>query len=71
MFATRGAAAGVDVDFFVLPDLPHAFQVYDCGITRAWAQAPVRVDGRAHRLSAAAHSRRRRAERTFAPIAPV
>jgi acetyl esterase/lipase len=36
--ATRGAAAGVDVDFFVLPDLPHAFQVYDCGITRAWAK---------------------------------
>jgi acetyl esterase/lipase len=34
--ATRAAAAGVDVDFFALPDLPHAFQVYDCGITRAW-----------------------------------
>jgi len=38
MLATRGAAAGVDVDFFVLPDLPHAFPVYDCGITRAWGQ---------------------------------
>jgi acetyl esterase/lipase len=37
-FATRAAAVGVDVDFFVLPELPHAFQVYDCGITRAWAR---------------------------------
>jgi acetyl esterase len=36
--ATRAAAAGVDVDFFVLPELPHAFQIFDCGITRAWAQ---------------------------------
>jgi acetyl esterase len=38
-FATRAAAAGVDVDFFVLPEMPHAFQVYDCGITRAWGKA--------------------------------
>jgi acetyl esterase len=37
-FATRASAAGVDVDFFVLPELPHAFQIFDCGITRAWAQ---------------------------------
>jgi acetyl esterase/lipase len=36
--ATRGAAAGVDIDFCVLPELPHAFQVYDCGITRDWAK---------------------------------
>jgi acetyl esterase/lipase len=38
ILATRGAAAGVDVDFCVLPELPHAFQVYDCGITRDWAK---------------------------------
>jgi acetyl esterase/lipase len=37
--ATRAAAVGVDVDLFVLPELPHAFQVFDCGITRAWAEA--------------------------------
>ena len=37
-FAGRAAAAEVDVDFFVLPELPHAFQVFDCGITRTWAQ---------------------------------
>ena len=34
MFATRAAAAGVDVDLLVLPDMPHAFQMFDCGITR-------------------------------------
>jgi acetyl esterase/lipase len=39
MFASRAAAAGVPVDLFVLPDLPHAFQVFDCGITRACAAA--------------------------------
>jgi acetyl esterase len=38
ILATRGTAAGVDVDFCVLPDLPHAFPVYDCGITRSWAR---------------------------------
>jgi acetyl esterase/lipase len=37
--ATRAAAVGVDVELFVLPELPHAFQVFDCGITRAWAAA--------------------------------
>ncbi len=37
--ATRAAAAGVDIELFVLPELPHAFQVFDCGITRAWAAA--------------------------------
>lgn len=37
--ATRAAAASVDVELFVLPELPHAFQVFDCGITRAWAAA--------------------------------
>jgi acetyl esterase/lipase len=38
-FATRAAAAGVAVDLFVLPELPHAYQVFDCGITRAWNAA--------------------------------
>lgn len=36
LFASRAAAAGVDVDLFVLPEMPHAFQMFDCGITRAW-----------------------------------
>jgi acetyl esterase/lipase len=38
-FATRAAAAGADVEFFVLPEMPHAFQVYDCAMTRAWGRA--------------------------------
>jgi acetyl esterase/lipase len=36
LFAARAAAAGVDVDLFVAPDLPHAFFAFDCGITRRW-----------------------------------
>jgi acetyl esterase/lipase len=36
MFATRAAAAGVEVELFVAPDLPHAFQAFDCGITKLW-----------------------------------
>jgi len=39
LFAARAAAAGVDVDLFVLPEMSHAFQMFDCGITRAWAAA--------------------------------
>ena len=39
LFATRAAAAGVEVDLFVLPEMPHAFQMFDCGITRAWTAA--------------------------------
>ncbi len=39
LFAARAAAAGVDVDLFVLPELTHAFQMFDCGMTRAWAAA--------------------------------
>jgi acetyl esterase/lipase len=38
-FATRASAAGVAVDLFVLPEMPHAYQIFDCGITRAWAAA--------------------------------
>jgi acetyl esterase/lipase len=36
LFATRAAAAGVDVDLFVAPDLPHGFIAFDCEITRRW-----------------------------------
>jgi acetyl esterase/lipase len=39
LFATRAAAAAVEVDLFVLPEMPHAFQMFDCGITRAWGAA--------------------------------
>ena len=39
IFATRAAAAGVEVDLFVLPEMSHAFQMFDCGITRAWSAA--------------------------------
>jgi acetyl esterase/lipase len=38
LFAARAAAAGVDVDLVVLPDLPHAFQAFSCGITKLWAE---------------------------------
>ncbi|HEX5095146.1 MAG TPA: alpha/beta hydrolase [Acidimicrobiia bacterium] len=37
LFATRAAAAGVDVELFVAPDMPHAFLAFDCGITKRWA----------------------------------
>jgi len=39
LFATRAAAAGVDVDLLVLPEMPHAFQMFDCGLTRLWSAA--------------------------------
>jgi acetyl esterase len=39
LFAARASAAGVDVDLFVLPEMSHAFQMFDCGITRAWTAA--------------------------------
>lgn len=38
LFASRASAAGVDVELFVAPELPHAFQIFDCGITKRWAQ---------------------------------
>jgi len=38
LFAARASAAEVDVELFVLPDLPHAFQMFDCGILRAWGR---------------------------------
>jgi len=37
LFASRAAAAGVDVELFVAPELPHAFMIFDCGITKLWA----------------------------------
>ena len=36
LLASRAAAAGVDVDLFVAPDMPHAFFAFDCGLTRRW-----------------------------------
>ena len=36
LVATRAAAAGVDVDLFVAPDMPHAFFAFDCALTRLW-----------------------------------
>jgi acetyl esterase/lipase len=39
VLAARWAAAGNDVDLFVLPDLPHSFEMYRCGIVQACATA--------------------------------
>ena len=36
----------MNVDLFVLPEMPHAFQMFDCEITRAWSAAHDRLDGR-------------------------
>ena len=38
LFAARATAAGVDVDLVVLPEMPHAFMLYSCGVTKAWAE---------------------------------
>jgi acetyl esterase/lipase len=35
-YAATRRHAGVDVDLFVAPDMPHAFFAFDCGITRQW-----------------------------------
>jgi acetyl esterase/lipase len=50
LFAARAAGAGVDVDLFVAPDMPHAFFAFDCGISRLWfehqaAWFDARLDG--------------------------
>jgi acetyl esterase/lipase len=37
--AARWAAAGNEMELFVLPDLPHAFEMYRCGIVDACAAA--------------------------------
>jgi acetyl esterase len=39
LFANRARAAGVEVDLLVLPEMPHAFMLYPCGITKSWAEA--------------------------------
>jgi acetyl esterase/lipase len=39
LFATRAFAAGVDVELFIGPELPHAFMMYPCTITKAWSEA--------------------------------
>ncbi len=36
--AARADAAGVDVELVVLPEMPHAFMLYACGITKAWSE---------------------------------
>jgi acetyl esterase/lipase len=38
LFASRAAAAGVETELLVLPELPHAFMLYSCGITKYWAR---------------------------------
>jgi acetyl esterase/lipase len=38
LFATRAAAAGVDVDLHVLPEMPHAFQAFPCRLTELWTE---------------------------------
>jgi acetyl esterase/lipase len=37
LFANRAAAAGVEVELVVLPELPHAFQAFPCSMTKYWA----------------------------------
>jgi acetyl esterase/lipase len=39
LFAARAAAAEVSVDLMVLPEMPHAFQAFECAMTRAWGAA--------------------------------
>lgn len=39
LMATRWRAAGNPVELFVAPDMPHGFQAFPCGITRAWVAA--------------------------------
>ena len=39
LMAARWRAAGNDVALFVAPDMPHGFQAFPCGITRAWSDA--------------------------------
>jgi acetyl esterase/lipase len=38
LFATRATAAGVEVELFVAPDMPHAFMIFDCAMTRRWIE---------------------------------
>jgi acetyl esterase/lipase len=36
LLATRATAAGVEIDLVVLPEMPHAFMIFDCGIVKDW-----------------------------------
>jgi acetyl esterase/lipase len=45
--ATRAAAAGVEVELVVLPELPHAFMAFPCTATKIWAE---RLDGWLERI---------------------
>jgi len=38
LLASRAAAAGVEVELFVAPEMPHGFIMFDCGITKLWSQ---------------------------------
>ncbi len=38
LLASRAAAAGVEVELFVAPEMPHGFIMFDCGITKVWSQ---------------------------------
>jgi acetyl esterase len=38
LLASRWSAAGGDVELFVGPDLPHAFNHFPCELTRRWAE---------------------------------
>lgn len=38
MVAARAAAAGVDVELFVGPDLPHGFMMVPCALTTRWIE---------------------------------
>ena len=38
LLAGRAAAAGGDVELFVLPDVPHAFMAFPCTVTTRWAE---------------------------------
>jgi acetyl esterase len=38
LLAGRAAAAGGDVELFVLPEVPHAFMAFPCTVTARWAE---------------------------------
>jgi acetyl esterase len=38
LVATRAAAAGVEVELVVLPEMPHAFMAFPCTATKVWAE---------------------------------
>lgn len=38
LLANRAAAAGVEVELFVAPEMPHGFIMFDCGITKLWSE---------------------------------